>query len=164
MRATGSVFSPELGYHLHVALEAGELVEVAIRREPAPAQDAPAAPLLARLAAHMRTGADGFRDVRVDLSGMPEFQRRALDALRDVGPGRVVRYGELAARLGSPGATRAVGGAMARNPCPIVVPCHRVLPAEGKVGSYSGEGGWATKMRLLEIERAPGFPRQARLT
>lgn len=163
MRALGSVFSPELGYHLWVALEEGALVETRIAGEPAPTQDAAAQPLLARLARHMREGADAFADVPVDLARVPPFQRRVLEALRAVPAGRTVRYADLAAEVGSPGASRAVGGAMARNPCPVVVPCHRVLPAEGKVGNYSGEGGWATKMRLLEIERAPGFPRQARL-
>jgi methylated-DNA-[protein]-cysteine S-methyltransferase len=66
--------------------------------------------------------------------------------------GQTVRYGELAARVGSPGAARAVGTACATNPVPIVVPCHRVLPASGGVGSYGG--GPARKVRLLELEGA----------
>lgn len=83
------------------------------------------------------------------------FDRRVLEALCAVGPGEVTTYGELAARVGSPGAARAVGGAMRRNPLPLVVPCHRVLPSTGKVGSYSA-GGPAVKAWLLELEGRGG--------
>jgi methylated-DNA-[protein]-cysteine S-methyltransferase len=76
-------------------------------------------------------------------------------------------YGELAARVGSPGAARAVGQALRKNPFAIVVPCHRVLAANGKVGGFSAEGGIGTKLRMLEIEGIkappPGGPRSRRL-
>ena len=72
---------------------------------------------------------------------------------------QTVSYGELAARAGNPGASRAVGTACARNPIPIVVPCHRVLPSTGKLGNYGG--GPERKRVLLELEGA--FPKTLRL-
>ncbi|CAM2056568.1 Methylated-DNA--protein-cysteine methyltransferase [Desulfovibrionales bacterium] len=84
--------------------------------------------------------------------GLPAFTRRVLERLRaDFSSGQTVRYGELAARCGSPGAARAVGQVMATNPWPLVVPCHRVLPASGRVGHFSG-AGQAMKIFLLELE------------
>lgn len=81
------------------------------------------------------------------------FRREVLEALHDDVPrGRTVRYGELAARAGRPRAARAVGTACATNPIPILVPCHRVLPSTGRVGSYGG--GAPRKVRLLELEGA----------
>ena len=80
------------------------------------------------------------------------FRRRVLEELQRVEPGEVVTYGRLAARSGHPRAARAVGTACARNPVPIVVPCHRVLPGSGGVGSYGG--GPHRKRALLELEGA----------
>lgn len=80
-------------------------------------------------------------------------RRAALEALqRDVGRGQTVTYGALAASIGRPRAARAVGSACARNPVPIVVPCHRVLPGSGGVGSYGG--GPERKRALLALEGA----------
>jgi methylated-DNA-[protein]-cysteine S-methyltransferase len=78
------------------------------------------------------------------------FRRAVLEELREVPRGATVSYGELAARAGNPKAARAVGTACARNPIPIVVPCHRVLPGTGRLGSY--RGGPERKAALLEIE------------
>jgi methylated-DNA-[protein]-cysteine S-methyltransferase len=76
-----------------------------------------------------------------------DLRRTALTVLRDeVGPGHVVTYGALAARVGHPKAARAIGTACATNPVPIIVPCHRVLPGSGGVGSY---GGGPERKRLL---------------
>jgi len=69
-------------------------------------------------------------------------------------PGGTATYGEVAAALGDPGLSRAVGQALGRNPWPIVVPCHRVTAADGRMGGFSAPGGGATKLRLLEIEGA----------
>jgi methylated-DNA-[protein]-cysteine S-methyltransferase len=81
------------------------------------------------------------------------FRRRVLETLhRDVGRGETVTYGTLAARAGNPRAARAVGTACARNPVPIVVPCHRVLPGSGGIGAYGG--GPERKRALLELEDA----------
>jgi len=92
-------------------------------------------------------------DLPVDLSGLREFTRTVLETLRQVPAGSTVSYGELARRAGRPGAARAVGGAMAGNPLPIVIPCHRVIGAGGKLVGYSGGRGVETKEWLLEFER-----------
>ncbi|HEX2053707.1 MAG TPA: methylated-DNA--[protein]-cysteine S-methyltransferase [Actinomycetota bacterium] len=88
----------------------------------------------------------------LDLDGVPAFHRQVYEALRTTGRGATLTYGELAALAGSPGAARAVGNAMRRNPLAILVPCHRVLAAGGKPGGFSAAGGVCTKTRMLEIE------------
>ena len=90
--------------------------------------------------------------VALDLDGLPPFQRRVYEAAREIPSGATLSYGELAARLGAPGAARAVGQALGKNPFAIVVPCHRVLAAGQKSGGFSAEGGVATKLRMLAIE------------
>jgi methylated-DNA-[protein]-cysteine S-methyltransferase len=99
-------------------------------------------------------GQSGTLDLPVDLRLMaPPFRRRVLETLhREVGRGETVTYGALARRAGNPKAARAVGTACARNPVPIVVPCHRVLPGGGGVGAYGG--GPERKRALLELEGA----------
>jgi O-6-methylguanine DNA methyltransferase len=90
--------------------------------------------------------------VRIDDAGLPGFHRRVYEALRRVPPGETLGYGELAARVGSPAAARAVGQAVGKNPFPIVVPCHRVLASGGRAGGFSAHGGVETKRRMLAIE------------
>jgi methylated-DNA-[protein]-cysteine S-methyltransferase len=99
-------------------------------------------------------GASTRLDLPVDLRLMAApFRHKVLEELhRSVGRGETVTYGELAARAGNPKASRAVGSACARNPVPIVVPCHRVLPGGGGIGNYGG--GPARKRALLELEGA----------
>ena len=92
-------------------------------------------------------------DIECDLSSITEFQRRVLAACRHIPAGQVVTYGELARRAGRPGAARAVGRAMAANPLPLVIPCHRVVAADGSLCGFSGAGGLAMKRRLLEHEK-----------
>lgn len=89
-----------------------------------------------------------------DLSAVPEFNRRVYEVLCTVPAGETMTYGELAKRLGDPGAARAVGRALGENPIPVIVPCHRVLAASGKSGGFSAPGGADTKLRLLSIEGA----------
>ncbi len=89
------------------------------------------------------------------MDGVPEFHRRVYEAARAIPPGNTLSYGDIAKRAGVPGAARAVGQALGRNPFPIVVPCHRVLAAGGKIGGFSAQGGVETKRRMLEIEGAP---------
>lgn len=93
-------------------------------------------------------------DVPIDLDGATPFCAAVWRACRAVRYGETISYGGLAGRIGRPRAARAVGGAMRRNPCPIVVPCHRVLAGDGRPGGYSGPGGVALKQRLLALEAA----------
>lgn len=101
---------------------------------------------------HLAGKPQDLSDVRLDLDGIPPFHRRVYRVARAVGPGRTVTYGELAAQAGSPGASRAVGQAMARNPFLLVVPCHRVLGSGRELVGFSARGGCATKARLLALE------------
>ncbi len=105
-------------------------------------------------------GKPDLREVRLDMTGVPEFDGRVYEAARAVSPGSTPAYGEIAERLGDRSAAREVGRALARNPVPIVVPCHRVLAAGGRNGGFSAPGGVATKLKMLEIEgaRAAGVP------
>jgi methylated-DNA-[protein]-cysteine S-methyltransferase len=93
--------------------------------------------------------------VTLDLGGVPEFHRRVYAVARTIPCGHTLSYGEVARRLGDPGAARAVGQALGRNPFPVIVPCHRVLAAGGRMGGFSAAGGAATKRRMLAIEGAP---------
>ena len=117
------------------------------------ASDRELAPARERIGAYLE-GEDAPLDLPVDLRLMRSpFRRGVLETLhRDVGPGQTVTYGGLAVRAGRPHAARAVGTACARNPVPIVVPCHRVVPSTGGVGSYGG--GPERKRALLEREGA----------
>jgi methylated-DNA-[protein]-cysteine S-methyltransferase len=94
-----------------------------------------------------------FSQVAIDLSAEPDFERRVYKALRGVSWGLTVSYGELAILADSPGAARAVGRAMAKNPLPVIVPCQRVLAAGGAIGGFSAHGGLATKQKMLALER-----------
>ena len=102
-----------------------------------------------------------LRAVELDERGLDEFRRRVYAATREIGPGTTATYGEVARAIGEPGAARAVGAALAQNPFPIIVPCHRILAATGALHGFSAPGGRATKRRMLEIERAPGFTQAA---
>lgn len=86
----------------------------------------------------------------LDLSGGTAFQRSVWNALRTIEPGRTRSYGEVARRLGRPGAARAVGGACGANPIPVFIPCHRVLAAKGRLGGFSGGLSWKRRLLLRE--------------
>jgi methylated-DNA-[protein]-cysteine S-methyltransferase len=92
--------------------------------------------------------------VVLDLDGVPEFNRGVYEIARTIPPGKTLSYGDIAKRLGGVELSRDVGQALGRNPCPIVVPCHRVLAAGGKPGGFSGNGGVVTKLKMLAIEGA----------
>ena len=94
-----------------------------------------------------------FSGVKLDLGDQDALFRKIYAAARQVGWGRVTTYGALAKELGAgPEAARDVGQAMAKNPVALIIPCHRVLAAGGKVGGFSAPGGSATKVRMLELE------------
>jgi methylated-DNA-[protein]-cysteine S-methyltransferase len=92
-------------------------------------------------------------DLRLDLARLPRFQRLVLEELSHVPHGATATYGALAQRIGRPGAARAVGGALNRNPLPIVLPCHRVVGADGTLVGYAG--GLERKRALLALEGVP---------
>jgi methylated-DNA-[protein]-cysteine S-methyltransferase len=88
----------------------------------------------------------------VDLATVGAFRQAVYEAARAVGWGQTTSYGEVARRIGFPWGARAVGQALARNPVPLVVPCHRVLTRDGRIGGFSAYGGTLTKQRLLALE------------
>ena len=92
--------------------------------------------------------------VTIDIGAMPAFHKRVYEVARAIPAGATLSYGELAERLGDRNLARDVADALSKNPCPIIVPCHRVMAAGGKPGGFSAPGGLATKLRLLTIEGA----------
>jgi methylated-DNA-[protein]-cysteine S-methyltransferase len=128
-----------------------------LRRSPAARQAAPSAAAqraIDGIVALLNGEPRDLTDVTVDLRDVPDFNRRVYDVARTIGAGATLSYGEIAARLGDRNLARDVAQALSQNPCPIIVPCHRVLAAGGKVGGFSAPGGVATKLRLLTIEGA----------
>jgi methylated-DNA-[protein]-cysteine S-methyltransferase len=107
---------------------------------------------IGRLKSYLAGEKVDFAGVALDLTGVSEFHRKVYEAACRIGWGRTMTYGDLARQAGAPGAARAVGQALGRNPVPIVVPCHRILASGGKVGGFSAFGGAATKERLLALE------------
>lgn len=93
-------------------------------------------------------------DLPLAIETVPAFHRKVYEIALAIPHGETLTYGEVAQRLGEPGAARAVGVALGQNPWPIIVPCHRVLAAGGKTGGFSADGGVGTKLRILTIEKA----------
>ncbi|SFB51042.1 methylated-DNA-[protein]-cysteine S-methyltransferase [Amycolatopsis marina] len=102
----------------------------------------------------LRGTAVDLSDVELDLAGVPAFHRRVYEVARTIPPGSTLTYGDVAHRLNAPGSARAVGQALGSNPFAPIVPCHRVLAANGGTGGFSAGGGTATKLRMLTIEGA----------
>ncbi|MFK0689959.1 methylated-DNA--[protein]-cysteine S-methyltransferase [Mesorhizobium sp. IMUNJ 23033] len=99
------------------------------------------------------TGEDvDFSGVPVDLAGIDDFRLAIYDAARKLGYGETTTYGELAKRAGHAGLPRETGAALGANPVPLVIPCHRILAAGGKIGGFSAPGGSATKEKMLAME------------
>lgn len=118
------------------------------------------------LRSHLQAYATGnpvqFDFVRLDETGIPPFHRAVYQQVRQLTWGQTAQYGQLAAALGRPGGARAVGQAMARNPFLVVVPCHRVLAANQKLGGFSAEGGVSTKRCMLDLEKSLPSPTASR--
>ena len=95
-----------------------------------------------------------LKEVRLDMARAPDLHRRVWEIARDIPPGETRTYGEIARQLGDPMLAREVGQALGANPFPIIVPCHRVLAAGGKIGGFSAPGGIDSKRRVLGIESA----------
>jgi len=107
-----------------------------------------------RIAAMFDGAPDDLSDIELDYGDFGEFNRTVYELARTIPPGKTASYGEIAARAGAPGAAQAVGQAMGANRFPIIVPCHRVLAAGGKIGGFSAPGWIHTKRKMLTIEGA----------
>jgi len=118
------------------------------------------AALINRVQRHFGGEPQDFRDVVVELAGVGDFARAVYKAARRIPAGKTLTYGELARAIGRPGAARAVGQALARNPIPLIIPCHRVLAAGNRPGGFSAPGGLATKAKMLGLE-GEGFTGKA---
>ncbi len=97
---------------------------------------------------------DFFEDIKVRQEGKSQFDREIMGVCRKIGYGKTVSYGELAKSAGREKAVRAVGGALGRNRLPLIIPCHRVICANGQIGGFSAEGGVKLKERMLELEQS----------
>ena len=112
--------------------------------------DRPSTPVARDLARYFSGQTVNFDDYEVDLTGFTDFQRRVYEETRAIPPGEVRTYGEIARAIGNPEASRAVGNALGRNPACIVIPCHRVVGANGELGGFTGGLRW--KRALLRLE------------
>jgi O-6-methylguanine DNA methyltransferase len=108
--------------------------------------------MIKRICRHLEGTPQDLADIPLDLRDLPDFARKVYIAARKIRAGQTRTYGDLAKAVGSPGAARAVGQALGRNPVALLVPCHRVLAANNKPGGFSAHGGCATKSRLLALE------------
>jgi methylated-DNA-[protein]-cysteine S-methyltransferase len=145
-----------VGAALPEASEA-ELQRSIERRFSSCVQAGPPPPIRAAMEAVVRLLSGEKEDLtgfELALGGLPGFDRSVLEEIRRIPCGETRTYGEVATMLGQPGAARAVGRALGRNPIPIIIPCHRVLAASGRSGGFSAPGGASTKLRILEIEGA----------
>lgn len=105
-----------------------------------------------RIAAYFEGRRDNFADVPIRPFRPTAFRMAIWTACRSLDYGSTASYAELARRVGAPNAARAVGNALAANPVPIIVPCHRIIGSDGRIGSYSAPGGATMKRRLLTLE------------
>lgn len=109
--------------------------------------------LIDRVRRHLRGELQDFRDVRYSWDTVTPFRQRVLRAVLAIAPGHTATYGEITAAIGAkPGTSRATGGAVGANPWPLLVPCHRILGANGALTGYSAPGGLTTKAHLLALE------------
>jgi methylated-DNA-[protein]-cysteine S-methyltransferase len=93
-----------------------------------------------------------FSDIPVDLRDLPSFRQKVLNIIRTVAFGEIRSYGQVAELCGSPRAARAVGGALAANPIPVIIPCHRIVASDGRLTGFSAPGGVNSKIVLLQLE------------
>jgi methylated-DNA-[protein]-cysteine S-methyltransferase len=97
---------------------------------------------------------DFSTETAVDLGSMGNFDKTVLQACAKIKPGHTMTYGQLSRTIGYPNAARAVGNALARNPIPLIIPCHRVLRSDGGLGGFSAIGATELKQRLLDLEQS----------
>lgn len=128
------------------------------RRFPAAAEAPPVpdfAPVIEGICALLRGEKADFSAASLDMTDTPAFNAKVYEIARTIPVGETLTYGEIAIRLGEKRLARDVGAALGQNPWPIVVPCHRVTAAGGRLGGFSARGGARTKLKLLTIEGAP---------
>jgi len=149
------------GVQLPEANEPATRVRV-VKRYPAAQEAAPSSEIqraIDGIVALLQGEPRDLNDIVIDNGNTPNFNARVYAIARTIPPGQTLTYGEIAERLGDKLLAREVGTALGQNPCPIIMPCHRVLAAGGKTGGFSAPGGVVTKLRLLSIEGAqPGGP------
>ncbi|MQY23817.1 methylated-DNA--[protein]-cysteine S-methyltransferase [Nocardia macrotermitis] len=119
--------------------------------------DTAASEVITATRAHLDGALDDLRWIRLDHTDLPDFHRAVYAVTRAIDPGHTLTYGQVAQRIGTPGAAQAVGQALGQNAIPLIIPCHRVLAADHALHGFSAPGGATTKSHLLEIERTPGF-------
>jgi methylated-DNA-[protein]-cysteine S-methyltransferase len=127
------------------------------RRANAPIERAPPENIVGvveRIVALLHGTLVDLTQIALDMDRIGEFERRVYEVTRFIPCGETRTYGEIARAIGEPNGARGVGQALGRNPYALIVPCHRVIAAGGKTGGFSAGGGVATKLRILEIERA----------
>jgi methylated-DNA-[protein]-cysteine S-methyltransferase len=122
----------------------------AVEAEPTPEM----ADVTERIRALMRGEKADLSEAPLDIARVPEFNAKVYEITRKIPAGETLTYGQIAVQLGDRLLAKDVGAALGKNPWPIVVPCHRVTAAGGKLGGFSARGGAATKLKLLEIEGA----------
>jgi O-6-methylguanine DNA methyltransferase len=110
-------------------------------------------PALEQVRAYFSAERNDF-DLPIDWRGMTDFQVRVRKAVKAIPAGQTASYGQIAAQVGKPGTARAVGRVNATNPIPLVIPCHRVVGADGALTGYGGIGGIKTKEWLLDLEKS----------
>lgn len=154
----GLAWGPDglIGAHLPDR-DAGVVRASFARRHPgvsAAALPAPLTGVVEGVKALMRGEKADLSTAPLDLSRVPEFSAKVYQIARAIPAGETLTYGEVAMRLGDRRLARAVGAALGQNPWPIIVPCHRITAAGGRLGGFSARGGAMTKLKLLEIEGA----------
>ena len=138
----------------HLPEGPGTVISALPAQTPEPQWTALARSAVDQLRALLSGGSERLADLPLDMSGVPTFNQRVYALIRGLPPGATLTYGEIARRLGQPGAARGVGQALGHNPFAPIVPCHRVLAAGQRSGGFSATGGVQTKLRLLALESA----------
>lgn len=147
---TTETFATRLGV-MSADWQDGRLAGLRLTPEAKPDAGAPS-PFARRVEAHFQGAKDDFADQQLATNGLSEFAQKVYRAARQIPPGKILTYGQVAENLGSSGATRAVGTALGKNPFLLIVPCHRVVGATSGAGGFSAPGGLDTKARMLAAE------------
>ncbi len=142
------LYSKYLGMYVVVEAEGGAIVSLEMTKAK-PSGRPQGSDIIRSLEAYFETGTERFTGLKLKLDGMTPFQRKVLETISRIPPGETMTYGEVAKAAGRPGAARAVGNVMARNPIPLILPCHRVVAASG-LGGFTG--GLEIKRKLLQLE------------